>query len=157
MFNIDLKKLALWLIPTWLRQPTMLVIVMAVTWPLRQVYNSFLLFTEAKLYRLSHNGQVCYLEAVLNDAFDATLRRIWIGDFDGKERIFFWQEAERRDVDFSITQYFWPDSDYADSGVDFTIHLPLDVSTGTGQMPYLKSLTDEYKLAGKNYNIVRTP
>lgn len=155
MFNVDLKKLALWLTPTWLRQPTVLVIVMAVTWPLRQVYNSFLSFTQAKLYRLNHNGQVCYLEAVLNDAFDATLRRIWIGDFAGKERIYFWPEAERRDVDFSITQYFWPDSDYADSGVDFTIHLPLDIVTSVAQMAYLKSLANEYKLAGKNYNIVR--
>lgn len=155
MFNLDLKKVALWLIPAWLRQPTILVILMAVTWPLRQVYNSFVVFCEAKLYRLNHNGQVCYLEAVLRDSFDAVDRRIWISDFDGKERIYFWPDAERRNVNFSITQFFWPDSDYADSGVDFTIHLPNDVATGPGQMPYLKSLTDEYKLGGKNYNIVR--
>jgi hypothetical protein len=155
MFNVDFKKLALWLTPQWLRQSTFLLLLMAFTWPLRQVYNSFLMFMAAKLYRLNHNGQVCYLEAVLRDAFDSTLRRIYISDFDGRERIYFWPQAENRDVDFSVTQYFWPDADYADSGVDFTIHLPADVVTTGPQMAYLKSLVNEYKLAGKNYNIVR--
>ncbi len=155
MFNIDFKKLALWLIPVWLRKSNLLLLVMVVTWPLRQVYNSFLLFTEAKLYRLRHNGQVCFLEAVLNDAFDGASRRIYISDFDGKQRIYFWPEAERRDVNFGITQYFWAETDYADSGMDFTIHLPVDVVTTTAQMAYLKSLVNEYKLAGKNYNTVR--
>lgn len=155
MFNIDFKKLALWNTPVWLRKGSIMVIVMAVTWPLRQVYNSFVAFANAKLYRLSHNGQVCYLEAVLNDAFDGASRRIIISDFDGKARIYFWPEAERRDVNFGITQYFWPESDYADSGVDFTIQIPADVATSTPQMAYLRSLADEYKLAGKNYNIVR--
>lgn len=155
MFNLDIKKVTVWQTPAWLRKPTVLVILLAVTWPLRQVYNSFVAFMAAKLYRLSHNSQVCYLEAVLRDAFDTTLRRIFISDFDGRERIYFWPEVDRRDVDFSETQYFWPESDYADSGIDFTIHLPLDIVTNAAQMAYLKSLANEYKMAGKQYNIVR--
>jgi hypothetical protein len=155
MKEIDLKKIAIWLTPVWLRKPTVLVFIMATTWPLRQVYNSFQAFVAAKLYRLNHNGQVCYLEAVLRDSFDTVQRRIWISDFDGKERIYFWPQLDNRDVDFSETLYFWPDSDYADSGIDFTIHLPADVVTNDAQMAYLKSLTNEYKLAGKNYNIAR--
>lgn len=155
MFNEDLKKLALWLTPVWLRKPNFLILILAFTWPLRQLYNDFLKFVAAKLYRLSHNGQVCYLQAVLNDAFDVVLKRIWIGNFEGITRIFFWPEVDERDVDFSVDVFFWANADYADSGIDFTIHVPTDIVTTAPQMAYLRALTDEYKLAGKNYNIVR--
>ena len=155
MFNEDFKKLALWLTPVWLRKANVLIFVLAFTWPIRQLYNQFLLFVAAKIYRLSHNGQVVYLQKVLNDAFDVTLKRIWIGDFVGINRIYFWPETDLRDVDFSVVQFFWEDSAYADSGVDFIVHIPVDVATTAPQLAYMRSLTDEYKLAGKNYNIER--
>lgn len=155
MFNVDFQKLLTWLLPAWLRKENILLLMLALTWPVRQLYNSFLMFYDAKIYRLTHNSQVCYLQAVLNDHFDVGSRRIYIGDFDGRDRIYFWPQVDRRDVNFGEVQYFWPNDSYKDSRVDFTIHLPADVVTTTPQMAYLKSLTDEYKLAGKKYNIVR--
>lgn len=151
MFNVDFKKLIIWVVPRWLRHSELRIIILSATWPVRQLYNMFLLFVAAKLYRLAHNSQVFSLQKVLNDAFDSTLKRIYITDFAGKTRIYFWPEIERRDVDFSVDQFFWPDIDYADSGTDFTIHLPLGISL---RMEYLVSLMDEYKLAGKTYNII---
>lgn len=155
MFSEDFKKLSLWLTPHWMRRPNLLIFIQAFTWPLRQIHNRFLMFVTATLYRLNHNGQICYLRAVLNDAFDSTLRRIWIGDFEGIERIYLWPEIDLRDVNLGEVQYLWPDADYADSGIDFTIHLPVDIVTTDPQMAYLRSLVDEYKLDSKNYNIVR--
>ena len=155
MFNVNFKKMAVWLTPQFLRQSKYLLLLQAFTWPLRQKYDSLIMFMNAQLYRLAHNSQVCYLEAMLNDKFDFTQRRIYITDFDGKKRIYFWPDADERDVNFGVDVYFWPDSDYADSGIDFTIHLPTDVVTTNAKMIYLNSLMATYKLPSKNYNIVR--
>ena len=154
MFKILFKKLLVWLTPHYLRKRRWVILTRAVAWPVMQVYNDFLIFMAAKLYRLQHNGQVCLLEKVLNDAFDVLDKRIFITDFDGLERLFFWPEADQRDVNFETTLFFWPDADYSDSGIDFTIHLPIGLLASADELAYLKSLTDEYKLAGKNYNIV---
>ena len=151
MFNVDFKKFVVWITPIWLRRGYMMIVIYACTWPLRQLYNLFLLFVTQKLYRLSHNSQVYSLRAVLNDAFDFTLRRITITDFNGIYRIYFWPEIDRLDVDFSVTQYFWPESAYQDSGTDFTVHLPIGIVLSTD---LLIALLEEYKLAGKKYNIV---
>lgn len=151
MFNVNFTRLVIWFTPIWLRSGAMRIFILSWTWPVRQLYNLFTLFIAAKLYRLSHNSQVFSIRAVLNDAFDNTLRRIYITDFNGLFRIYFWPETDRRDVDFSEVQFFWPDDMYSDSGTDFTIHLPIDL---VFRMEYLTSLVDEYKLAGKQYNIV---
>jgi hypothetical protein len=154
MLQLDFKKLVLWLLPPQLRKSNTLLLLLAWTMPIRSLYDSFQRFLADKLYRLNHNSQVCYLRAVLNDQFDRFNRRIQIVDFVGKQRIYFWPESDKRDVDFSITKYFWADADYADSGVDFTVLIPANVATTPGEMARIRSFIDEYKLAGKNYNIV---
>ena len=47
--------------------------------------------------------------------------------------------------------YFYAD----DVGTDFTIQLPSDIVTTDSEMAYLKGLVNQYKLPGKQYNIVR--
>ena len=48
--------------------------------PLNYIHTRFLEFRKDAAYRLNHNGQVCYLRAVLNDTFDPELRRITVTD-----------------------------------------------------------------------------
>ncbi len=155
MFNLLLQRLIKWLTPHYLRKNRWAILTSSATWPVRQLYNEFVVFAKAKLYRLQHNGQVCLFEKVLNDAFDVLNKRIYITDFEGLRRIFFWPEEDLRDVDFSVTRFFYTNDQYDDSGIDFTIHLPADIVLTQPEMDYLVSLADEYKLAGKNYNIVR--
>jgi len=155
MFQIDYKKLIVWLVPSMLRQSIVMLLLRAAIMPIRELYDAFQLFMSDTLYRLNHNSQVCYLRAVLNDKFDLIERRILIDDFEGLNRIYFWPESDRRDIDFSVTQYFWPDASYADSGVDFTVIIPTGVAVTAAEMARLNSTIKEYKLPGKNYNIVR--
>lgn len=152
--NIAFKKLVNWMLPKWLRASLMLLIVQAASWPVRQKYNAFVQFAKDTVYRLQHNSQVCYLRAVLNDKMDLTSRRIQVVDFDGIQGIYFWPDEDLRDVDFTGDVYFWPDNMYADSGIDFTVKVPTGLIVSAAQMAYLKSLVNEYKMAGKNYNIV---
>ena len=69
LFKIDLNRLVLQLLPTFYRQPLIFGIMRAALGRLNDVYQSFTNARTAHLYRLSHNGQVCYLRAVLNDHF----------------------------------------------------------------------------------------
>lgn len=153
--NIDFKKLTLWYLPSWIRTNGVVLMVYAAILPVIRLSTMLQSYFAAKVYRLNHNSQICYLEAVLRDVFDADLRRIYISDFDGKNRIYFWPELDRRDVNFEENQYFWSETDYGDSGVDFSIHVPQDAAVGQAQEAYLRSLADEYKLAGKQYNVIR--
>jgi hypothetical protein len=155
MLQIDIKKLVLWLVPEFIRKNNTLLLLYAFTLTVRNLYNSFQRFVQDKLYRLNHNSQVCYLRAVLNDRFDLIERRILITDFEGIERIYFWPDNALRDVNFGVTQYFWPESAYADSGIDFTVKIPAGVAVTASEMARLQSQINEYKLPGKNYNIIR--
>lgn len=69
MFEIDLKRFVLQLLPTFYRQPLIFGLLRAALVGLQSVYDQFAEARAAHTYRLTHNGQVCYLRAVLNDAF----------------------------------------------------------------------------------------
>lgn len=69
MFEIDFKRLVLQLLPTFYRQPLIFGVLRAALGGLQSVYDDFMEARRAHIYRLTHNGQVCYLRAVLNDAF----------------------------------------------------------------------------------------
>ena len=51
------------------RQPLIFELLRAAIVGLQAVYDLFAEARAAHTYRLTHNGQVCYLRAVLNDAF----------------------------------------------------------------------------------------
>lgn len=154
MWLINYKKLGHWVTPRWLRKPLYLLLLHAATFPLRQLHNRFVNFKNGVFYRLAHNGQVCHLRKVLNDKIDNSQRRIRIVDFDGITGLFVWPDADARDLNITNSLFVWPDSMYTDSGIDFTVLVPAGLLANDAQVSYLKSLVNQYKLAGKNYNIV---
>ena len=77
-FNINIAKLAIQLLPMCLRGNRMKGFVKACAEPLKYVGDAFEDYREGSDYRLTHNSQVCYLKAVLNDKFDPLLRGITI-------------------------------------------------------------------------------
>lgn len=154
-FQIDYKKLVVWLTPGWMRKASFSLLLQVFNWPVRQDYDTFQRFVTDKQYRLSHNGQVCYLRAVLNDAFDYTLRRIDIVDFASLPSTYVWPDEDARDINIEGDLYLWPDEMLGDSGIDFTVQIPASIVTSANELAYLDSLLREYKLASKNYNIQR--
>lgn len=70
IYNINLYRLLINLLPTFLRQPVIYGLLHAAGRVLdRTTYRDFLTARDEHNYKLNHNGQVCYLRAVLNDAF----------------------------------------------------------------------------------------
>lgn len=148
--NIAFTKLVQWLIPTWLRSNTLTLLVLAANKPLREAYDAFDTYRLAVAYKLAHNGQVCYLQAVLNDAFDLVLRRIRITDFKvyGKEYLYdISNEPKIRYSDNSVNFFVYG----ADTGLDFTVEVPRIIINTAGKIATVKAKVNEYKMDGKNF------
>ncbi len=70
IYNVNFKRLCINLLPTFLRQPVLYGLLHAGACVLNDTtYSSFIAARKEHNYKLHHNGQVCYLRAVLNDAF----------------------------------------------------------------------------------------
>lgn len=69
IFKVDFHRLALQLLPTFYRQPLIFGLLRAALVGLNGVYSAFIDHRRANVFRLTHNGQVCYLRAVLNETF----------------------------------------------------------------------------------------
>lgn len=79
-YNVNFKRLALLMLPTFWRKPLIATMTYAAVSPLGYLHTRFMKFRNDNNYRLTHNGQVCYLRAVLNDMFDPLERRITVTD-----------------------------------------------------------------------------
>lgn len=72
IFRVDFDKWVLMLLPSFLRRSVMFALCRAAIAPIRTLYEQFGEARKAHLFALTHNGQVCYLRAALNEAFDTT-------------------------------------------------------------------------------------
>ncbi|MCD8177319.1 MAG: hypothetical protein LUE98_07805 [Tannerellaceae bacterium] len=155
-FDLNIKKLGLLLLPTFLRRPVIASLMYASVTGLHYIYSNFLRVRTGQNYRLTHNGQVCYLKAVLNDSFDTTSRRIRISDSseaseisiiykrEEEKPVYLWQRKEGGGMiinkrGFSGTQNF-----------DFYIEIPYSLYN-TLQIEQVAALANTYKLASKRY------
>lgn len=72
IYRVDFDKWVLSLLPTFLRRGVMFALCRAAIAPIKTLYEVFMRARKAHIYALTHNGQVCYLRAALNDAFGTT-------------------------------------------------------------------------------------
>ena len=156
MFGINFNTVVVWLMPKVFRTVFNTNWLKALVKPIITLYNKFIGKRSDNLYKLEHNGQVCYLEAALNDAFDIALRRIYISDAGGDV-----VKLIHRDTDETIlivgddTQGAFivhNDSAYFGGSYDFIVNIPYQFSEA--DMYRLRALVDYYKLAGKRYDVV---
>ena len=82
LYQIDYKRLALLLLPTFLRKPRIFAFLSAFVFGVSVLHNRFMKNRTANLLRIKRNGQVCYLKGMLNDELDPDKRRIRITDQD---------------------------------------------------------------------------
>ena len=159
-YDVDMKRLAVLLLPTALRQPRLSALVQVLMAPLSRLHSEFTGYREMKTYRLTHNGQVCYLRAVLNDRYDSALRRITIEEPEqvpstcmlylrqtGRFTRITHRGAERQ-VTLRRRGYG------GIGGLDFWICVPLELMTDdTYSENALRALANQYKLASKRFGI----
>lgn len=162
LFNVDFSILVRTLVPVSLRNAVQLAWLNALVSPVQWLYTQFTGNRLNNLYRLSHNGQVCYLEAALNDLFDPVARRLVIVDGPFEDPLFVYLAPENKPLwlglvsETGATPYPDPQVLYTNAettllGVSFIVQVPASVAAGPGySLNRLRALVNTYRLPGKN-------
>ncbi|MDR3287051.1 MAG: hypothetical protein LBT27_06385 [Prevotellaceae bacterium] len=153
-YVVEYKKLVLQLLPTFLRKPFVCAFMYSTVQPVMSVKFAFDDYRTATNYRLNHNGQVCYLRAVLNDYFDPILRRITIGDAENnlETMIIYLRETENfKIVPKRPSALILNKRGFGGvNSFDFTINVPAELMQENDR---ITAITNIYKLASKRYSI----
>lgn len=150
-FFVNWSRLGLILLPTFLRGEMMRAWIELILSPIEDIHYNWMQYRKDNLYKLAHNSQKCYLRGALNDRFDPGLRRIKITRGNAYQRKYIYTDAEAKPK-YLGTIFLYDDADYADTGVDFIVVVPIDLIFSIYEM---KALVDFYKLASKRYKIIR--
>lgn len=165
IYIIDFKKLANLLTPPFLRKDKLIDWLQVLLKPLEEVNGYFNLNRKDSIYKVTHNGQVYSLQAVLNDKYDNTERRIRIVDYFIRELIYIYPEADNKpvyiypedaiDVD---PVYIFDESIFDEVELDFVVLIPIEYKPLDAQELnileiQIRSLINYYKLASKRYSI----
>lgn len=158
IYRVNVKRLALLALPTWLRRPIVGALIYAGVSPLGRLLQDLRACRDATSYRLGHNGQVCKLRGALNDLFDPVMRRIVIEDARADESTYpthIWmRDAGRwllvRERAGGVT--IIGGRGFAGSGGhDFVVVLPVDLAIDESR---LRAVVNAYKLASMRFAIV---
>jgi hypothetical protein len=160
-YAIDLVKFTKILPPTW-RRPKLTAYAKAL---LRGHSRAFIFFNNARLanlYYANRNGQIAKLTGVLNDAFDAGSRGIYITELF-IEPLPLYLEAERRPIITPLASetttpyeppYLYTGSEIG-TGYDFTVHVPTAAAAAPGYSAgRISALIDKYRLPSKNNYLI---
>lgn len=158
-YNVNVKRLALLTLPTWLRRPLVGALIYAGVNPLGRLLQELRAFRETTGYRLRHNGQVCKLRGALNDEFDPELRRIKIEDSDSAEKreassvwqreVGRWTMLPRRGAGAASIHR---EGFSGTSGYDFWVTVPEELRTAETETR-LRAVVNMYKLASQRFAI----
>lgn len=159
IYELNIKRLALMTLPTWLRRPLCGALIYAALAPIGRLLGELRTFRSATGYRLRHNGQVCKLRGVLNDEFDQAQRRITIEDGDGggllevsvihKRETGIWTMLPQRGDGAAVVHR---EGYGGTSGYDFWVNVPGELRDAERETR-MRALINNYKLAGKRFAI----
>ena len=149
MYNLNIDKLLVLLIPTFLRKPKLVAWLRTLATPLYKLLYDFQRASQDDLCNLAHNSKVCSLRKALNDEFDDEQRRIRIEDGKQKQRLYIYPRSANKPL-YLGKVFLYQRGDYIDGGVDFIVVLPKDL---TYDKYKLEALVNFYKLAGKRWQI----
>lgn len=155
--SFDLYYLFQCLLPPLLRQETFVAFLIALKRPIETLQYEFHNFFDQVKYDLSFNGQVIYLEHILNDSFDSVDRQIYISDGTENPLVYIFNNSEpNEDVIIGNTSevaippvYLYNSSEF-EIEVDFIVNVP---NTITINENLLKSIVNKYRIAPKRYTI----
>ncbi len=151
-YKIDYDKLAILLLPTFLRTPILVAFVQCILSEIDKIHYRWLQEREKQFYKLEHTGQVCKLRKVLNDNCDKVLRRILIGPGNSFAQEYIWTESEPEAQWLDDTLFVYTENEYVNTGVDFIVTVPKSVFND--QEFRLIDFLKFYKLAGKRYEFI---
>lgn len=154
-YNVDIYKLGAYLLPPFLRKKRMYAFLCVFLYPFYWLCKMFKDYRKASLQKLNVNGQVAYIEKMLNDEFELEHQEIYITD----------SESLRTNVadmyrDPSVTMTIYPENSeeklYLESGdesvksEDYIVNVP---SFLADHLETIKTIVEYNKPAGRTYKI----
>ncbi len=155
IYHLDWRRLVRMLLPVNMRKARMIALSEAANSSLIWLYAQFLNFKLAVEYQLTITPQVCYLQRLLNDRFDFTLRRITIVDAPTYHAILLSIQIESKQLLLPLQGEENPialplRSEVAQYSSDFIIRMPNDVVYDIHE---LSAVLSKYKLSTKKFHI----
>ncbi|WP_045113626.1 hypothetical protein [Microscilla marina] len=126
-YEVDIPKLAGWLLPPFLRKPRLLAFIKALTTPLYNRHRNFIAEQQVMLSEVRLTGQTGVLEYFLNEKFDPAEKRIRIIHADSTAIII----SDARNLvlsDVEAKALVVKDDADIDTTVDFFIKIPNDLA-----------------------------
>jgi hypothetical protein len=182
MFNVDFIQLANSWLPWFIRKPKMKAWIIVLLKPLIWLYLIFYAVRKRILFKLYHNGQVIYIEHLLNAVFnnnapayiDGIPNGIYIGDgqiFENRPYIYAKSENSeeenrvmaKSESEPDITEYppiiLYTKSEFSLMNWDFSINVPIAIGD-VGTFPnytqlgqLIQAWANIYLPAGSTYRI----
>lgn len=128
--------------------------------PIQTINTTFSELVKKHRYDLSFNGQVIYLEHIINDLFDTTLRRIYITDPTNapNDNVYLTYIVEGQPpvhttyVSENEPGLFIEYASESINFVDFIVKIPTSINTPQ-VINKMRGVINKYKIAGKKYSI----
>lgn len=153
IYNVNWFRLVNMLVLPAVKKPLVLAFINSAIAPIRSNYDSFLGFKNDAEYRLKHNGQVCYLQKVLNDKFDNALRRIVVRNIQPKQPLWVYYPEDNKPVfvynEVNRPLFVYNPEDYYNE-FDFEVLIPTALNPLVNQ---ISIQVNYYKIYSKNFQI----
>lgn len=164
IYNINWGTLIKMFVPSLVRKPRLFAAAVALVKPTVLEYGRWLGWAGDAVYRVSHNGSIISLTAMLNDKFDPVERRIYIKNKEQQDAVRFYPVGMDRQLGFyPLAQGkqvgFRPSLEYDPGASDFTVHVPVALQPGAPELEEsfltrMRGQLDYYKLYAKKYSII---
>lgn len=151
-YNVDFYKLFKLFTIIMLRATTLLIeLLKSCSAGLTNMHIEFLSFRTETLNRMQYSSQVCYLRKLLNDFYDATLRRIAIFDSVQRAYTIMYRTNEERPLMMSTTDHTLINRRDTILQIDeFLVIVPVELESEENK---IKTLLNQSKLVTKQYQI----
>lgn len=155
MFEIDFKRLTVLQLPTLLRRPLIFGLLRAGVVAVERVYGEFTKARAEHVFRLTHNGQVCYLRAMLNYYFGNGFS---IGNMEQEGEWLYAVTEKGEQIPVAIAE---PGPDvpvlYSEQALnaaqnDFVVFVP---ARAWAKLAEIEAMVDKYKLITKRAHYVK--
>ncbi len=159
--RIDYTKLAVLLLPTFLRQPLMIALLRTFMHPLQEMHDSHQTARDKRLYDLAHTSQICYIKDALNDEFQITDygTGFEIVDMDAMgDWLIAYDEVTEFENMHTVAEdetylIIWDEEIIVTPTVSFTVIMPASVQYDAYNRARITAIVNKYRLASRTFNI----
>jgi len=156
IFDIDFGRLAHLLLPTFLRSGKALTALLDVlVAPVKSLHEQLLAYRGDVVQTMRYSSQTCYLRGMLNDLYDAGLRRIRVENVEGIEPLLLYDEAEIAELQVLLYSedsgnfvLIPSESDFAGAG-SFKVRVSEDVLAADEAR--IRASVERYRLATRTF------